>query len=213
MSARALRLAPRSFALAAFVCCGLSATAGAQEGAPVRPEIPRAASPPLRTEPALRSQERGSRPYLTATFVYNALYGPGAAIEAVPHPRWALGLELATSRLGLFLIGRLHFLPELRRGGRHHQFQLGLGGDVGVTPSTAAGGLAAWMAPTLDLRYLGRPHPSFGFTLGTRCGVGASWEARDLLRRARPPGRPLDHLALVLVTYIGLSFGHHARRG
>ena len=68
------------------------------------------------------------------------------------------------------------------------------------------------MSPTVDLRFLARPHPSFGLTLGTRCGVDFSWEARDLIPRMRQPSTPLDHLALVLVTYVGLSFGHHTRR-
>lgn len=202
---------PCLLGLAVAACCGtvsLPAAAGPLAGEPAHAEVTSAASPSL--SPAAAAA-RWSRPYFTAAVVYNGLYGPGAALEANPSPHWSVGLELVSSRLGLFLTGRLHFLPELRRGLRHHQFQLGLGGDVGITPSSAAGGLAAWMAPTVDLRYLARPHPSLGFTLGARCGAGFSWEARDLTR-ARQPSTPLDHLALVLVTYAGLSFGHHARR-
>ena len=213
MRARRLRPGRRALALLALAGSGAASTAAASAlAAATAPdaEVTSAASPPLRTEPEAAAR-RWSRPYVTATFVYNGLYGAGAALEAMPSPHWAIGLELVSSRLGPFLTGRLHFLPELRRGGRHHQFLLGLGGDVGLTPSSAAGGLAAWVAPTLDLRYLGRPHPSFGVTLGTRCGAGFSWEARDLTR-ARKPSTPLDHLALVLVTYVGLSFGHHTRR-
>jgi hypothetical protein len=64
------------------------------------------------------------------------------------------------------------------------------------------------VAPTVDLRYLARPVPAFGFLLGARLGVGFAWEARDLTR-ARLPSTPLDHLALVSVTYVGLAFGRH----
>lgn len=202
-----MRARPARLRAAALAGCGaLSLPAAASAITAPQAEVASAASPP-----AAAPAERWSRPYFTAAAVYNGLYGPGAALEASPHPRWTVGLELASSSLGLFVTGRLHFFPELRRGRRHHQLLLGLGGDVGVTPSSAAGGLAAWLAPTLDLRYLGRPHASLGLTIGARCGAGVSWEARDLTR-ARQPSTPLDHLALVFVTYAGLSLGHHARR-
>ncbi|MFO0577159.1 MAG: hypothetical protein U1A78_24400 [Polyangia bacterium] len=208
MRARPARL--RIAALAGCTTLSLSATAGAVEAA-ASDRAPQAEVTSTASPPAAAPAERWSRPYFTAAALYNGLYGPGAALEVFPHPRWTVGLELASSGLGLFVTGHLHFVPELRRGRRHHQLLLGFGGDVGVTPSSAAGGLAAWLAPTVDLRYLGRPRASLGLTLGARCGAGFSWEARDLTR-ARQPSTPLDHLALVFVTYAGLSFGHHGRR-
>ena len=158
---------------------------------------------------ATESPPMWSRPYVTTAAIYNALNGFGAAIAGIPHPRWTRGIEIVGNRFGVNYTARLHFVPNLRRGLTRHQFLFGLGGDFGVTPAVAAGGSATWVAPAVDLRYLGRPHPAFGFILGTRLGVGFAWEARALTS-ARLPSPPRDHLALVCAMYFGLAFGHHA---
>lgn len=147
-----------------------------------------------------------NRPSFVIQFVANPLYGIGAAIEHFVRPEWSTGVEFLQSPMGLFFTTKLHFWPELRRGTTRNQFLLGIGGDVSVTVSRAAGGVAFWMAPTLDLRYLGRPLPSFGFALGGRLGVGAALEANDFTPRSRPAD-PLAHLAVVICTYVGMSFG------
>ena len=147
-----------------------------------------------------------NRPSFLIQFVANPLYGIGAAIEHSFRPDWSTGVEFLQSPMGLFFTTKLHFWPELRRGTTRNQFLLGVGGDVSVTVSRAAGGGAFWMAPTLDLRYLGRPLPSFGFALGGRLGVGAAFEANDFTSRSRPAD-PLAHLAVVICTYVGMTFG------
>ncbi len=147
-----------------------------------------------------------NRPNFLIHLVANPLYGIGAAVEHYVRPEWSTGVEFLQSPLGLFFTTKLHFWPELRRGTMRHQFLLGVGGDVSSTFNRVAGGVAFWMAPTVDLRYLGRPLPSFGFSLGLRLGVGAAFEAKDFTGHSKPAD-PLAHLAVAICTYVGMAIG------
>ncbi len=127
-----------------------------------------------------------NRPNFLIHFVANLLYGIGAAVEHYVRPEWSTGVEFLQSPLGLFFTTKLHFWPELRRGTRHHQFLLGVGGDVSFN--------------------LGRPLPSFGFSLGVRLGVGAAFQANDFTGLSKPAD-PLAHLAVAICTYVGMAIG------
>ncbi len=145
---------------------------------------------------------RWPRPWVVFKLNGEFPYGIGPGIELWPHELASIGTDVNFSQAGTFYRVSAHFWPELPSARTAHQFLLGVGSDASVTFSWPPGGAGFIVGASVDLRYLGRPVPAFGFVAGTRLGAGVSFDTNDFASGGR---RAIDHLALSAIAYIGVA--------
>jgi hypothetical protein len=155
-------------------------------------------------------REPWARPWVLVRGFWDAPFGPGGGVTVFVHDRWSVNADLSHRGPFGFVYGfGCHWWPRGRFGETHHQFGVGVGGDFLFTISDSAGGLAALVLPgSVDLHYLARPLEKFGFVLGSKLGVGVTFEARDFGGHPRG-GSSNDRFGFVFVHYAGLSIGSH----
>lgn len=150
--------------------------------------------------------ERWPRPWVVVKLNAEFPYGLGPGVEVMPHDRFSLGADVNFSQAGTFYRVSGHVWPELPSARGAHQFLLGLGGETSVTFSWPPRGAGFISVTSVDMRYLGRIMPEFGFVLGTRLGIGIAWDTTGF------SGRPIDHLAVSAIVYAGVAFGARSSR-